>query len=379
MKNPLTFGKVVWASALGVLIVSVVIGLFKFVMLLVMVFSISSMGSENLTIVKPGSAMVVDMGKISGDRTASGLMQSFSSEKTVGLIDAVNAIKAAANDANINAIYLKDDGVPGLSWGSLTELRDALAFFRESGKPVIGNFTDALAKVGRDGYEYRPEIIAPGAHALIVDDNEMNLDVISGLMERTKIKISTALSGSAAIDLMENKRFDIILLDQMMPGMNGIDTLAIMRSRFDMRGVSVIALTADAVSGAREFYLEAGFDDYLSKPVKAADLEKALHKHIPKKLLLSREEIDRINRAEETKKETDKTENAQAARELKPLVIVNPDSEALKNAKAQTAGIYKSTLVPDIDKARRFLEKHDVEYVMVSKDLFLEYTEKDHP
>lgn len=141
MKNPLTFGKVVWASALGVLIVSVVIGLFKFVMLLVMVFSISSMGSENLTIVKPGSAMVVDMGKISGDRTASGLMQSFSSEKTVGLIDAVNAIKAAANDANINAIYLKDDGVPGLSWGSLTELRDALAFFRESGKPVIAYAT----------------------------------------------------------------------------------------------------------------------------------------------------------------------------------------------------------------------------------------------
>ncbi len=141
MKNPLTFGKVVWASALGVLIVSVVFGLFKFVMLLVMVFSISSMGSENLTIVKPGSAMVVDMGKISGDRTASGLMQSFSSEKTVGLIDAVNAIKAAANDANINAIYLKDDGAPGLSWGSLTELRDALAFFRESGKPVIAYAT----------------------------------------------------------------------------------------------------------------------------------------------------------------------------------------------------------------------------------------------
>lgn len=141
MKNPLTFGKVVWASVLGVLIVSVIIGLFKFVMLLVMVFSIGSMGSENLTIVKPGSAMVVDMGKISGDRTASGLMQSFSSEKTVGLIDAVNAIKAAANDANINAIYLKDDGAPGLSWGSLTELRDALAFFRESGKPVIAYAT----------------------------------------------------------------------------------------------------------------------------------------------------------------------------------------------------------------------------------------------
>ena len=241
----------------------------------------------------------------------------------------------------------------------------------------IGNFTDAIARVGKEDYEYRPEIIAPGAHALIVDDNEMNLDVISGLMESTRIKISTALSGSAAIDLMEKKRFDIIMLDQMMPGMNGIDTLAVMKSRFDMRGVSVIALTADAVSGAREFYLEAGFDDYLSKPVKAIDLEKALLKHIPKQLLLSREEIERITRTEEAKKAADNTKvTDQPARELKPLVIVNPDSEALKAAKAETAGMYKSTLVTDLDKARKYLEKHDVEYVMVSRDLLLSVGEK---
>ncbi|MBR5407048.1 MAG: response regulator [Lachnospiraceae bacterium] len=237
----------------------------------------------------------------------------------------------------------------------------------------IGNFTDAIAKVGKDGYEYRPDIIAPNAHALIVDDNEMNLDVISGLMESTKIKVSTALSGSQAIDLMENKRFDIIMLDQMMPGMNGIDTLAIMRSRFDMRGVSVIALTADAVSGAREFYLNAGFDDYLSKPVKAADLEKALLKHIPKRLLLDKDEIERISKAEEQKKR--KAGEAKPASELKPLIIVNPDSDALKAAKAETEGLYKSTLVPDVLKARKYLEKHDVEYVMISKDVFLKNTD----
>lgn len=140
-RKPLTFGKVLLASALGVLIVSVVAGLFKFIMLLVMVFSLGSMGSETLTIVKPGSAMVVDLGKISGDRTASGLMQSFSSEKTIGLIEAVNAIRAAASDANVSAIYLKDEGASDLSWGSLTELRDALAAFRESGKPVISYAT----------------------------------------------------------------------------------------------------------------------------------------------------------------------------------------------------------------------------------------------
>jgi CheY-like chemotaxis protein len=231
----------------------------------------------------------------------------------------------------------------------------------------IGKFTDAIARVGKDGYEYRPEIIAPNAHALIVDDNEMNLDVISGLMESTRIKISTALSGPAALDLMEKRRFDIILLDQMMPGMNGIDTLNVMKSRYDMRGVSVIALTADAVSGAREFYLEAGFDDYLSKPVKAIDLEKALLKHIPKKLLLSKEEIERINKADEAKKTGVVSEST-----LKPLLILNPDSEALKSAREENAALYKSTLVTDVNKARKYLEKHEVEYVMVSKDLFLE-------
>lgn len=245
----------------------------------------------------------------------------------------------------------------------------------------IGNFTDAIARIGREGFEYRPDIMAPNAHALIVDDNAMNLDVISGLMESTKIKTSTVLSGQEAIDLMENKRFDIILLDQMMPGMNGIDTLAIMKSRYDMRGVSVIALTADAVSGAREFYLNAGFDDYLSKPVKAADLEKALLKHLPKRLFLTNDEVARISRADETAKKTqnltgqhkeDQYDDDPAhKKELKPLIIINPDSEALKTAKADTSGVYKSTLVTDIEKARRYLEKHDVEYVMVSRDVFL--------
>jgi signal transduction histidine kinase/CheY-like chemotaxis protein len=226
----------------------------------------------------------------------------------------------------------------------------------------IGDFTDAIARIRKEGYEYRPDIIAPNASALIVDDNEMNLDVISGLMESTKIKVSTALSGPAAIDLLEKKRFDIIFLDQMMPGMSGIDTLEIMKSRFDMRGVSVIALTADAVSGAREFYLEAGFSDYLSKPVKAGDLEKTLLKHIPKNLLLSREDIDRITKAEKRSR-TEETD-------LKSVLVVDPDSKALKEVKSETEGIYKSVLVTDLDKARRYLEKHDVEYVMVSKDLF---------
>lgn len=142
MKKPLTFGKAVWASALGVLIVSVVFGLIMFIMMLAMVISLGSMGSEKHTVVKAGSAMVVNMGEIGGDRASNSLLQSFDSDKNIGLVDAVDAILAAANDEQISAIYLKEEGESELSWGSFTELRNALATFRESGKPVVAYATD---------------------------------------------------------------------------------------------------------------------------------------------------------------------------------------------------------------------------------------------
>ena len=141
MNKPLTFWKAVWASALGVLIVSVVCGLIMFIMMFVMVLSLGSMNSEKATMVKPGSVLAVDMGEIDGDRTPSGLMQTFGEMGSVGLVDAIASIRAAATDNNICAIYLNASDGTNLSWGSLTELRDALADFRESGKPVVAYAT----------------------------------------------------------------------------------------------------------------------------------------------------------------------------------------------------------------------------------------------
>ncbi len=140
-KKPLSFAMTMLASALGVVIVSVLGGLLTFISMIVMVVTIGSMSKENPTLVKPGTFLTVDLGKISGDRTASGLQASFSDIKTVGLIDAVNAIRAAATDNNVAGIYLKDGGIQGLSWGSGTELREALADFREGGKPVVAYAT----------------------------------------------------------------------------------------------------------------------------------------------------------------------------------------------------------------------------------------------
>ena len=129
------------ASAVGVVIVSALSGLAMFISMIVMMLNISNMDKENLASVKAGSVLYVDLGKISGDRSASGLQASFGGTKTVGLIDAVHAIQAAAKDNKINALYLTDPGTAGLSWGSMTELRDALDQFRESGKPVVAYAT----------------------------------------------------------------------------------------------------------------------------------------------------------------------------------------------------------------------------------------------
>ncbi len=233
----------------------------------------------------------------------------------------------------------------------------------------IGDFTDAIRQRREEPEEYRTEVIAPNARALVIDDNEMNLEVISGLMESTQVKVDTALSGPEGMEKMEERRYDIIFLDQMMPGMDGVTTLAHMRSRFDMRGVSVIALTADAVVGAREFYLEKGFDDYLSKPVKGDALEKMLIRHLPSGMLLTREDIERISAAEEKRRLDNE--------KLKSVIVVDPDSNALKDAKSRLDKAFKGTFVTDTDKAGRYLSKNDADYVMLDKEIFLQLVKED--
>lgn len=141
MKKPLSFAQTMLASALGVVIVSLISGLIMFITMISMVVSFSKMDKDSATIVKNGSILTVDFGRVSGDRTASGLQMSLGDTKTVGLIDAVNAIRAAANDDKVAGILLKGCGAPTIGWGSLTELRDAIEDFKASEKPVLAYAT----------------------------------------------------------------------------------------------------------------------------------------------------------------------------------------------------------------------------------------------
>ena len=111
----------------------------------------------------------------------------------------------------------------------------------------------------------------------------MNLLVIEQLLKKTRVQVTTCLSGNACLEMVRQERYDVILLDHMMPEMDGIETLKLLKEMEDNRcqDVPVIALTANAIVGVREMYMDKGFDDYLSKPVEGLDLEEMLRRYIP--------------------------------------------------------------------------------------------------
>ena len=146
----------------------------------------------------------------------------------------------------------------------------------------IGEFAERF-EADRTRHEaYRESFRAPGARILVVDDMPVNLTVIKGLLKRTRIVVDTAESGEEAVRKASRQQYDMIFIDHMMPGMDGIETLAALKDLPSMEEhTSFIALTANAVSGAREMYFEAGFSDYLSKPVDSKALEEMLMARLP--------------------------------------------------------------------------------------------------
>ena len=150
----------------------------------------------------------------------------------------------------------------------------------EDEKP-LGDYRTAIREVEETAV-YREAFHAPDAHILVVDDTKMNIIVIENLLKRTEIKIDTAMSGQESIELAGKNTYDLILMDQRMPGMDGSEAMKKIRSREDGKNAHtpVICLTADVVSGARDRYLELGFNDYLMKPVDGETLEKMICEYI---------------------------------------------------------------------------------------------------
>ena len=125
--------------------------------------------------------------------------------------------------------------------------------------------------------------IAPTAKVLIVDDINTNLVVAEGLLSPYKMQVDTVESGKKAIELVSKHRYDIVFMDHMMPGLDGVETTQIIRNMTEetAKGICIVALTANAVSGTKDMFLKNGFNSFLSKPIEIDKLNQTVEKYIP--------------------------------------------------------------------------------------------------
>ncbi len=157
-------------------------------------------------------------------------------------------------------------------------------------------------------YENKP-FIAPEARILAVDDNLMNLKVVESLLRPYKIKVFSATGGKEALEKLKTMDYDFVFMDHMMPEMDGVETLHAIRnnsSRY-FQTVPVIALTANAIAGAREMFLSEGFAEFVAKPIETSILDRVLRKFIPDDKIIFEEEkalAEETKEAAEEKKET---------------------------------------------------------------------------
>ena len=164
----------------------------------------------------------------------------------------------------------------------IVEIPQKVTDFATIGKVDVGK-----KQMANTSGEYRSSFEAPDAKVLVVDDNESNLLVVSKLLRDTLVNVDTAVSGAAALEMTQEKEYDVILMDHLMPEMDGIECFH--RIKEQVGGIckesKVVALTANAGSDMRKLYADEGFDGYLVKPVSPSDLEMELERLLPKNLV----------------------------------------------------------------------------------------------
>ncbi len=164
-------------------------------------------------------------------------------------------------------------------------------------KPLYSlNFCQAVNRDTITAFETHAEtvnFIAPKAKILIVDDNEMNLKVARGLLSPLQMTIETAQSGKAALEMIDDHAYDIIFMDHMMPEMDGVECTKEIRSRESdyMKNVPIIALTANALSGAKEEFLAAGMNDFVPKPIEMSTICSKIRLYLPREKVESQKVV----------------------------------------------------------------------------------------
>ncbi len=156
-----------------------------------------------------------------------------------------------------------------------------------------------LEEYRRNSSEETFDFVAPKAHVLVVDDNEMNVKVFQGLLAPLQIQIDTAENGKVALSMISHHTYHMVFMDHMMPVMDGVEALR--RIRDELPGgdsLPVVALSANATTDARKMFLEVGFDGFVSKPFRMKDMIEVLKKHLPAEVIQSGEYTEGLQRWE---------------------------------------------------------------------------------
>ena len=178
-----------------------------------------------------------------------------------------------------------------------------------------------------------------GVRALIVDDERMNLVVAKSILERYKMQVLTAASGPDAIDLCRETNFDLIFMDHMMSGMDGVE--AMKRIRSDVKGknrdIPMIALTANAMSSAKQMFMDEGFDGFVSKPIELVELERVIKRLLPKDAITYGNEKEEAG-AENKKAKAAETNPSRTAEEVMEFAPAEDTGDVIEFAPAEDAG-----------------------------------------
>ncbi|MCR4925641.1 MAG: response regulator, partial [Clostridiales bacterium] len=219
---------------------------------------------------------------------------------------------------------------------------------------ALGDYEAAYKASIATHKKYHEKFKAPEAKLLIVDDTPMNLMVFQSLLKKTKIKIDTAESGNEGLALAYNKKYDIIFLDHMMPEKDGIETLQELKANGNNPNIDTptVCLTANAISGAREQYISAGFDDYLTKPIDSSKLEEMILHYLPK------DKIEILNTAEEQGNETKLPDFISEIEELDTSIGLNNCGSV--DAYLSTLKTYAEMIEENADETEKFWKSRDI-------------------
>ena len=251
---------------------------------------------------------------------------------------------------------------------------------------ATGDFNSVMSKQRAGAAQSQKSFEAPEANILVVDDNGMNLSVFKALLKRTKMNIVTADSGMECLELVKEQSFDIIFMDHMMPQMDGIETLHEIQKleHFPNEETPIIALTANALSGAREMYLKKGFDDFLTKPIDADLLEKMILSYLPEELVQITEHTtayhQQKNETANAFQREDYEELLDKCREMVQYIleVISPDEQALsEEASATETEVSRDELLKSLSELKISLDTFKSKAASETDDEFILYENYD--